>query len=145
MRIYTSYFANIKNLESAGILPVAICYKVPSFFKGINIAYVAPTESILFEYKREPDEERYRIRYVDEVLSVFKFHPEYLIERLEFFNDGGDVALVCYEKPDDFCHRHILAEWFNEKIPGLGIVEYPIYPNNFKKIDKELPKSEPLF
>ena len=24
-----------------------------------------------------------------------------------------DIALCCYEKPTDFCHRHLVAEWLN--------------------------------
>ena len=25
-----------------------------------------------------------------------------------------DFALVCYEKPSDFCHRHLVADWLNK-------------------------------
>jgi SAM-dependent methyltransferase len=24
------------------------------------------------------------------------------------------IALICYEKPSDFCHRHLVADWLNE-------------------------------
>ena len=24
------------------------------------------------------------------------------------------IALICYEKPTDFCHRHLVADWFNK-------------------------------
>ena len=27
----------------------------------------------------------------------------------------GDVVLLCYEKKGDFCHRHLLAEYLNNK------------------------------
>lgn len=28
------------------------------------------------------------------------------------FNVGeNDIALICYEKPSDFYHRHLVAEW----------------------------------
>jgi uncharacterized protein YeaO (DUF488 family) len=149
MKIYTSYFANLKNLEEAGIYPVGICCKVPSFFKGPNLESVAPSKSILFEHKENPDEERYEQRYINEILCAYRFHPEYLIERLESFNNGGDVALCCYEKPSEFCHRHILAKWLNEKIPGLNIEEYPIYPKpgpaKRPKKEDDYPKSNALF
>lgn len=23
------------------------------------------------------------------------------------------VALICYEKPSDFCHRHLVSDWIN--------------------------------
>lgn len=57
MRIYTSYFANLKNIEAAGIYPVAICCKVPKFFTNPNMYSVAPTDSILFEYKNSQQTE----------------------------------------------------------------------------------------
>lgn len=27
---------------------------------------------------------------------------------------GDNVVLCCYEKPGDFCHRHILIKWLGE-------------------------------
>ena len=30
-------------------------------------------------------------------------------------NDSNkDICLMCYEKPSDFCHRHLVANWLNE-------------------------------
>ena len=29
-----------------------------------------------------------------------------------FTTGDEDIALICYEKPSDFCHRHLVAEWF---------------------------------
>lgn len=135
MRIYTSYFANIDNLKKADIYCVAMCLKVPSFFNGPNIQSVAPTASILTEHKNNHDDEQYKKRYINEVLCIYRFHPEYLINLLKNMSEGKDVALLCYERPEDFCHRHIFAEWFNEKIPGLNIEEYPIYPE--KKVSEK--------
>ena len=28
--------------------------------------------------------------------------------------NGKNIALICYEKPSDFCHRHLVAEWLND-------------------------------
>ena len=136
MRIWTSYFANLEKLESANIYCVAICNKVPAFFKGPNIESVAPNNSILWEYKKsaqtDADRERYKQRYVDEVLCAYRFHPEYFTDLLQSFSNsenGKDIALICYERPEDFCHRHILAEWLNERLSSRGIIieEYPVY------------------
>ena len=44
------------------------------------------------------------------------------IERLA---NGKDVALCCYEKPGDFCHRHLVAKWMNEKL-GVQIEEFGV-------------------
>jgi uncharacterized protein YeaO (DUF488 family) len=145
MKIYTSYFANLKNLELAGLYCVSICNKVPTFFKGPNIESVAPTNSILSEIKKSEhtaeDEERYKQRYINEVLCAYRFHPEYLINLLTYFSsqeDNKDIALLCYERPEDFCHRHILAEWLNERIPGLNIEEYPVYCRSKEKEEQKL-------
>ena len=35
-----------------------------------------------------------------------------------------DIALVCYEKPGDFCHRHLVAEWLNNN--GCKCEEFKI-------------------
>ena len=150
MKIYTSYFANLKNIEAAGIYPVAICCKVPKFFTNPNMYSVAPTDSILFEYKNsqqtEEDWLHYKERYYNEVLVAYRFHPEYFIDRLEYFSGGGDVCLLCYEKPEDRCHRHLLAEWFNEKMPELNIEEYPVYPKKKeKKEESSTPHCDALF
>ena len=33
------------------------------------------------------------------------------------------IALVCYEKPSDFCHRHLVAKWINENT-NIEVREY---------------------
>ena len=33
-------------------------------------------------------------------------------EGVSGFTDGD--VMLCYEKPSDFCHRHILAAWLTE-------------------------------
>ena len=47
---------------------------------------------------------------------------------------GKDVALCCYEKPGDFCHRHILAKWITENT-GIEITEFGV-------VEKKEPKYE---
>ena len=158
MKIYTSYFANIKTLEENNIYPVGICNKVPQFFENPNLESVAPSNSILYEYKNsaqtDADREHYKERYINEILCAYRFHPENLTERLEYFSsqeDDKDIALVCYERPEDFCHRHILAEWLNERLGDKYIIEeYPKYPQPTEKKEKKkkdtiIIKSNPLF
>ena len=149
MRIYTSYFANIPNLEKADIVPIGICAKVPKFFENPNLASVAPSDSILWEYKKseqtEADWEHYKERYYNEILIAVSYNPQLLIDRIEYITDGKDCALVCYETPEDRCHRHLLADFLNEKIPSLNIVEYPIYGTSKKKKDDDIPISNELF
>ena len=38
-------------------------------------------------------------------------------------SDNRDIALLCFEKPSDFCHRHLVASWLNETM-HLNIKEF---------------------
>lgn len=38
---------------------------------------------------------------------------------LEAVAKDRDIVLCCYEKPDEFCHRHILAEWLGKDVEEL--------------------------
>jgi len=35
---------------------------------------------------------------------------------LEQISQGRDIILCCYEKPEDFCHRKILADWLSDVV-----------------------------
>ena len=47
------------------------------------------------------------------------------IGQIESSSEGKDVALCCYEKPGDFCHRHILAKRLTEKT-GIERTEFGV-------------------
>ena len=54
----------------------------------------------------EEENTRYYIEeYYKQVLS--KLDPERVYRKLD------NSTLLCYEDPDDFCHRHVVAAWFN--------------------------------
>lgn len=40
-----------------------------------------------------------------------------VIEDLKrFSNDIDKIVLLCYEKPNDFCHRHLVSNWLHDVI-----------------------------
>ena len=132
MKIYTSSFANLKNLEKEDISPIGICCYPPKWFNGPNLGAIAPTPDILEKCKSSHAE--YEKRYKAEVLSIFK-DVSTLINKISYISGGKDVALCCYEKPSDFCHRHIVAKWLEEQA-GIEVKE-------FEKTEEM--KMEPLF
>jgi hypothetical protein len=123
MRIYTSYFGNSKKLQQAGIKVIGISLYPPRWFNGISLKQVAPTKSILFANGQT--QEDYTRRYRSEVLS--QQDMQQFLKTVVQASGGQDVALCCYEKPEDFCHRHILADWIKEKL-GIEISEYGYTP-----------------
>ena len=120
MKIYTSYFGNLKNLEKENIFPIGVCCYPPKWFKGPNLASIGPTPDILEKCKSNHLE--YVKRYKNEILSI-QGNPQDFIDRVKFISDGKDVALCCFETPDQFCHRHLIAEWLNETL-NLDVKEF---------------------
>lgn len=102
----TSYFAKVKKLYGANL--VSIAGKTPDGFRGTIYSKLAPKYEWWKEWKdNHLDEEWYRKKYYTTVLD--KLDPHKIYQQL-----GEDAILCCYEKSGDFCHRHIVAEWFKK-------------------------------
>ena len=112
MNIYTSYFSNLRNIPS-DFVPVAICSGIPYWYKGIWTKMVAPKWDFFNEWKQNHDNNFYIEHFNKEVLD--KTSPEIFINLLKnITNNAENIVLICYEKPNDFCHRHLVADWLNK-------------------------------
>lgn len=136
MKIYTSYFAKAAILRKAGIVPIGVALWPPRFFRGISMKQVAPRRYMLDD--RLTDEEYIRM-YRNDVLRLVDARS--FIQDLERASRGMDVALCCFEKPGDFCHRHILAKWLNEQT-GIEVSEFGVAES---KQDTPKPEQQSLF
>lgn len=115
--IYTSYFAKLKELENHNIIPISICAKAPDWYKGLQYKKLAPKYGFFMEWKKNHDNDYYIEHFQKEVLDRLDATNVILdFSRMDYgFNVGeNDIALICYEKPSDFCHRHLVAEWLNK-------------------------------
>lgn len=137
MKVYTSYFSNGKRLSAANVVMVGVALFPPKWFYGTSLKQLAPTYSIFNE--KPFVKERYAKRYRDEVLS--KVDPYWVIQTLEQIGRGRDVALCCFEKPDEFCHRKLIAKWLREST-GIDVTEFG---DDKKKPDKPQPRQLSLF
>lgn len=111
--IYTTYFAKLKKLPE-NTVPIAICKWVPEALRLSVYQYLelAPSADFFHEYKRTGDTEKFTECYKERILS--KLNPHYVVKALTDWVGGKDIALVCYEKSTDFCHRHLVADWLRE-------------------------------
>jgi hypothetical protein len=66
-------------------------------------------------------QEKYVELYHREVLA--KLDPRKTFDELQKLGLGAEPVLLCWEKPGDFCHRRLVAEWFGEKL-GVNVPEY---------------------
>lgn len=108
LQFYTTYFAKLKSLSST-IIPISICGKAPDWYSGIQYKKLAPKYGFFMEWKKNHDNDYYISHFNEEVLS--KLNPETVVKELLELSYNRSVALVCYEKPSDFCHRHLVADW----------------------------------
>ena len=117
--LYTTYFANLRNLPY-DIAEVAICGQVPDWFKGPHYKKLAPKYEFFKKWKENHDNHFYVERFNQEVLS--KLDAKQVYDELTALTGNTDIALVCYERPECFCHRHLVANWFREN--GFLIKEW---------------------
>lgn len=121
MRIYTSYYAKMRNLN-----PNFVCVQIstskpswflyakdsiPELFPGWDLVNGIKTGTIT--------EEQYKREYLERLSVMDKSYILNRITEISNMNGSKDVVLLCYEKPGDFCHRHLVGEW-------LGIEELDI-------------------
>lgn len=117
--IYTTYFAKLNKLP-VNIVPISICVSVPGYYNGLQYKKIAPTYDLLARYKKDGDTNYYTEYFNEKILG--HLDPYFVMSELYDMTDGKDVALVCYERSDAFCHRHLVAEWFRNN--GIECEEY---------------------
>lgn len=112
--IYTSYFGNIKNLSNK-YYPICVARWKPKWFTGPTILSLAPSVELLRWWrasdKSEASKQKYSYIYN---LQLAEKNPHHLVELLHK-NCGDKIpVLLCFERPGEFCHRQLIAEWLNK-------------------------------
>jgi hypothetical protein len=107
----TSYFAISHKLPNA----ISIAAKPASFFKGREYLPLAPTWRIYCDYQKSQDTQIYTREFIKEILDP--------LDPQQVFNElGKDSILLCWEAPDKFCHRRIIAKWLEDSL-GIKVPE----------------------
>lgn len=109
--MYTSYYAKSAKHPNA----ISIAAKSPIWYEGASTKIVAPSWSIFSEWKTTGNNELYTLRFNSEILG--KLDPEEVADTI-----GYDSVMLCYEKPGDFCHRHLVAKWLMSNL-NINITE----------------------
>lgn len=142
---FTSYYANIRNIPDDYIL-VSISGDIPDYLKervDVWDRRLAPNLDLFTEYKNSPEGKAREIQYIkrfkNEVLDKRDLNEIIESWDTELLEDKSYVIL-CYETPDDFCHRQIVAEAIEEKykieVPEISLDE------NYERLNyKYIPKA----
>ena len=157
IKLFTSYYANMKNIPSNYMMvgisrtcPEWLQVNQPSNFFWTKDNALAPPASLLSDMKSgKINEDEYRKRYVDHIHYIFSrglvfndFHDWYQMVSDEYEDKFDGIVFLCYEKPSDFCHRHILRDIINHEYK-VRIDEF--YYKDDQKSDKKEIKTNALF
>lgn len=116
--IYTGYYSKVKEYKSAGLTTVSISRTQPFGTDG-KIESLSPDNKILWDHKNGLiDQNEYTNKYIKQ---LEKIGIRNILLSIHSF--GDDVVLLCWESPERFCHRHILADYINQH-SKLHIEEY---------------------
>lgn len=94
---------------------VSIARSAPADFRGPSFRPLAPSYELLQHYRLgHISIAEYTDRYVEQL--------SHLDARRVFDLLGEDAILLCWEGASRFCHRRLVAEWFEREL-GVSVPE----------------------
>lgn len=130
MKIYTSYFGNLKKLTKAGIVALGVSRYPPQWFTGATVVELAPQPWML---KKDVPMSEYDKAYKKQLSGLTQAQ---IIKQVRALAKDRDVALCCFEKEQKDCHRYDIAQWL--KAAGYEVEEY------HEEAKEEKPKAPPI-
>lgn len=131
--MFTSNYASLHKI-SGDLYPVAISQGVPKWYRGRVDKRLAPTWAMLRMNREDYD-------------RAFALHLERLDAEQIYRELGENAVLICYEKHNDWCHRRMVAEWFEYylgiEVPELGYDRSETLPYRECGVIKPKKKNEP--
>lgn len=125
--IWTSYYNKIKGFDKSKFYLVQISTSAPDFAKSLldfSIKQLYPGFELVNKIKSgEIDQEQYTREYLSKLSEELVVRLDSL-ETLLLERDNKELVLFCWESPEKFCHRHILADYFNSHALGTKMKEY---------------------
>lgn len=112
----TSCFDNVARVA----VPLSISGRAPDWYAGPQLRLLAPKRGFFDAWAAgEIDDDGYVRAFRAQVLAPLD--PAQVFRRIVEAH-GPDVTLLCYEPPGQFCHRRIVAQWFEQAL-GVSVPE----------------------
>lgn len=110
--LITSYHSITENGD------ISISTSLPKFPTKANIIYERLTPSAVMGLRnkyafRDMSEEEYLDRFLN---GLERMSASEIWEELKALSGNKTPCIVCFEKWDKFCHRHIVADWLGTKL-----------------------------
>jgi len=115
----TSYFSKHGRRKFKGAISIAVGQPKYVVVKTVYGA-LAPSWNLLQDYRNDNiDEDEYIERFKKQLA---KLSPSVVHQDLSRLAGDSEPILLCHCGTEDFCHRHLVAEWLEEKL-GIKIPE----------------------
>src|SRR5574344_2351217 len=117
----TSYYAMMR--QNPMKCPISVAGKCPSWYTGKQFKTLAPKYDWWIKWEEKAKEVGfdnlennlwYEEQYKQTVLDKLSVKDVLIQLHLLALCPLDEVTLLCYETPDKFCHRHLIANWLNE-------------------------------
>ena len=120
MKIYTSYYANIKNLDEDEFTFISISRTRPQWLTGVTIydlPVLHPHCDLLTNWKMGNITWKEYAKYYMAQLRLV--NPKDVYQRLCELSNDKDVVLLCWEGRDKPCHRHLIGPWLGQDVKEI--------------------------
>ena len=107
--IYTSYFSSKKYKPEEGVSIARWC----KFWTGLRFEALAPSTELISWWKSLSPEAQETTAAKQHYTSLYRAQL-YKLNPAEVATILEGKTLLCFEKTEDFCHRHIVAQWLRD-------------------------------
>lgn len=122
--LYTSCYRNVRDLDRDKVVLVKISNSCPKEFDDcIKFEKTVPDWGLMVaphksgEISSSVFEERY-------VAQLDKYKENIFGVIANMVKEHKDIFFLCWEKPNEFCHRHIFAKYLNDNLGKDVVTEY---------------------
>ena len=118
--IKTASFNILKKEDLEGAISIAL---FASNFSEVKFEYkaLAPNWKIQDKFKKKIlSEKKFIIAYKEQLDEL---NPAIVAEHLNLLTAGEEPILMCHCSKTEFCHRHLTADWLQNKL-GVYIEEF---------------------
>ena len=118
-RIYASYYVGQK-IGKAYSISLYPPKTMPSLVTKTGQKLFTPTPEILSQWKRSAKDEAAEEDYTKAFTEVLNQQSQAIDQWLdEVYVTGQDITVCCYEKPEQFCHRHSVMKYIEFRRPDM--------------------------
>lgn len=114
--IQTSYHARAKD----GYISISSSIPRWQSKKLKNFQRLSPFNIIKGAHPFEINNEEYILRFKE---GLSRLNAIEIYSELKYLANGEIPTIICYEKPTDMCHRHLVVQWLKDEIENLNFKE----------------------